>query len=80
MMIFFFNGLLLPYTHSIFFGGGGLFSSPRFYNDYNKISNSKITSKRKKQEGHSGPKSLTWVAWWPSNLVMNQHDPVSNLT
>ena len=25
--------------------------------------------KNNKQEGHSGPKSLTWVAWWPSNLV-----------
>ena len=22
-----------------------------------------------KQEGHSGPKSLTWVACWPSDLV-----------
>ena len=43
----FFNGFLLPYTHSIFFFLG-LFSSPFFYDDYNKISNFKITRKERK--------------------------------
>ena len=28
-----------------------------------------------KQEGHSGPKSLTWVACWPSNLVFDPTRP-----
>ena len=28
-----------------------------------------------KQEGYSGPKSLTWVACWPSDLVFDPTGP-----
>ena len=57
----FFNGLLLPYTHSFFlaffflfyFFLFGPFFLTRFSNDYNKISNSKITRKIRKKNSSS---------------------------
>ena len=70
---FFFNGLLLPYTHSIFFFFFFFLASffffffwaffPHlfvFYYDYNKISNFKITRKRKKKQQLTGNQSVFW--------------------